>query len=127
MKKNILLLVMLGLLTGISQVETTPQEALYDTATNIKIAQAKSLLNEGAKAHINDRFYGGRTILMRAAWGRNLPIIELLVQEGADVSAVSSDYYHLTPLGWYMRIMETFRHYGDPYDQKIIDLLTPKK
>ncbi len=136
MKKNILLLAALGLLTGISQVEAdrhykrpnhTPLDDLWDDLNSYtpNITLVKEDLD--AKANVNGKDGGGYgdVPLHYAAFyaglenkPNNVAVIKLLIERGADITAKNA--YDRTPLQEYQK--GCGKRKANP---EIVALLTP--
>ncbi len=67
----------------------TPESQLFSLAATPQVGQAKALLD--SKVDVDCRSPGGRTPLMNAALHGNLPMMELLLEYGADVAARNLD------------------------------------
>ena len=57
------------------------------------------LLERGASANARTDVLSRHTALHAAAWNGDVPMVELLVRAGADLTA-RDEQYHATPLGW---------------------------
>ena len=67
----------------------TPESQLFSLAATSLVGQAQALLD--SKVDVDCRSPGGRTPLMNAALHGNLPMMELLLEYGADVTARNLD------------------------------------